>query len=120
MCVGLLSYGSLLGHLFGVSSYYAFGQYSSISIHTSLALLSVAGGVLLLHPGRALMQTATNALPGGTMARYTGVYILLPPPAADHVIGGAHKPGRILICYGCKPAIAAVHIWHVSALVSDK
>jgi signal transduction histidine kinase len=80
LVVGLMAYGSLLGHLFGVNTYYAFGQYSAIAVHTSAALLLAAVGLLLLHPGRGLMPTVLSPLPGGITARAAGRYVLLAPP----------------------------------------
>jgi signal transduction histidine kinase len=80
LVVLVLSYGSMLAHLFGISRYYTFGQFSSIAVQTSLSLMLLALALFIASPQRGLMPALTNPLPGGRVARAASLYILLTPP----------------------------------------
>jgi|GEM_PF-873877 len=47
LCVLVIVYLSLIGHLFHISGFYHLGKYSGVAFHTAIGLLSMATAVLL-------------------------------------------------------------------------
>jgi PAS domain S-box-containing protein len=65
----LISVLALIGYAYGVPSLYDFFPYSSIAIHTALAVSLLSVGVLLSRPERGLMKIFSSDNIAGVMAR---------------------------------------------------
>jgi len=66
--VALTAQLALLGCLYG-PRLYSIGSYSSVALHTAIALLVLALGVLMARPRRGLMGLVSSSSPGGVLAR---------------------------------------------------
>lgn len=65
----LISVLALIGYAYGVPSLYDFFPYSSIAIHTALAVLLLSVGILLARPEQGLMKIFSSDNIAGVMAR---------------------------------------------------
>lgn len=59
----------LLGYAYGATVLYAFGTFNSIALHTTIAFVIAAAGLLCAYPDRGLMTIVTSQNAGGFMAR---------------------------------------------------
>lgn len=75
---GVFSMASLTGYAFGVGSLRSIGAYKGMAIHTALAFLALAVGVLLVH-GRGLSRLLLSDTSGGVVARRVLPVALLAP-----------------------------------------
>src|SRR3989338_1658230 len=64
--IGMLA---ILGYGFGVSSLYSRWAYSSMALHTAVAVTVLAAGVVFARPGRWPASTLVSDSAGGIMAR---------------------------------------------------
>jgi PAS domain S-box-containing protein len=93
---GSLSSLVLLGYAFGVVSLYQVSIFSSVAVHTALALGCVAIGVLLARPGVGFTETFFSRTLGGGVARR-----LLPAAfLAPFVVGWLRNRGQQAGLYG--------------------
>jgi diguanylate cyclase (GGDEF)-like protein/PAS domain S-box-containing protein len=60
---------ALLGYLYGVSSLYRIGAYSSMAVHTAINFLILSMGVLFARPQRMMMLNMAADTPGGSILR---------------------------------------------------
>ncbi|MBC7877081.1 MAG: diguanylate cyclase [Anaerolineales bacterium] len=60
---------ALLGYLYGVSSLYQIGAYSSMALHTSITMLLLSIGIFFARPEQGLMQTILADTVGGLILR---------------------------------------------------
>lgn len=67
----------LLGYIYGNAFLFRFGSLTSIAVHTAVAFLLLAYGILFACPNRGLMVVITSKNAGGIVARF-----LLPPAIA--------------------------------------
>jgi len=74
--IGLLA---LLGYAYDVKALYGFFMFSTVAIHTALALLVVNIGILMSRPQRGLLGVLTSTTAGGVMARRLLPLALLAP-----------------------------------------
>ena len=63
----LIALLTLLGYSYGVVVLYRINP--SMALHSALAILVLAGGILSVHPDRGLMAVATSSSAGGFMLR---------------------------------------------------
>ena len=80
LLVVLLMFGVVLGYIMDIRSFYAFGKFSAITLHTALGLLAAGVGVVALQPQQGLMYTANSPYWGGVIVRYMALYVLVAPP----------------------------------------
>ncbi|MRR37210.1 hypothetical protein EG829_21635, partial [bacterium] len=69
---GQIAMLGLIGHLFGVPELYGsvdWRHVTGMSVHTALAYLLVAAGLMCTRPGRGLMAVLRSSTPGGMMVR---------------------------------------------------
>ncbi len=70
---------ALIGYLYGVSSLYQIGSYSSMALHTALSLLLLSLGVLFARPQHGLIQIIlADTLGGDVLRRFLPIAMLLP------------------------------------------
>lgn len=60
---------SILGYIFGVRSFYTVSGFTSVALHTAIALLILAIGILLARATRGFMDILAGATLGGVMFR---------------------------------------------------
>jgi PAS domain S-box-containing protein len=79
LLVMLLSMLALEGYVYGVIALYLVGVYSSVAVHTALALFVLGTGIVLARPDGGLMGRITAKDSGGWMLRtFLPVAILMP------------------------------------------
>jgi signal transduction histidine kinase len=61
---------ALLGHAYGVRSFYHVGPYASMALHTAILAVMVSLGFLCARPGKGLMVVATDTTAGGWIFRH--------------------------------------------------
>jgi response regulator RpfG family c-di-GMP phosphodiesterase len=64
----LLAFVAAIGYLYGELSFYSMG-YFPVALHSAIAALIVAVGLLSLHPHRGAMRVLTSSSLGGSTAR---------------------------------------------------
>jgi len=70
---------ALIGYLYGVSSLYQIGVYSSMALHTTLSFILLSVGILFSRPEGRLMGTILADTPGGNiLRRFLPTAIVLP------------------------------------------
>lgn len=70
---------ALLGYLYGVSSLYKIGAYSSMAVHTAFNFVILSIGVFFARPQRIMLQTIFADTPGGIiLRRFLPFAILIP------------------------------------------
>ncbi len=78
--VFLIAFLALLGYIYGNAYFYRLGSWTSIAVHTSVALLLLSCGVLFARPDGGLMVVVTSSNAGGIMARrLLSAAIVFPP-----------------------------------------
>jgi len=103
-CAGAIAAVSLLGYLYGVSSLYSVGQFSTIGFHTAAAFLILAIGTLNARPLRGMMKLLTaESLGGLALRRLLPVAVLLPP-----VLGWLRLLGQRAGWFGAEFGVAGV------------
>ena len=65
----LIGLFALLGYVYGVAALYNFFAYSSVALHTAVAVMLINLGVLLARPQDGVMAVVTSQTLGGVMAR---------------------------------------------------
>jgi diguanylate cyclase (GGDEF)-like protein/PAS domain S-box-containing protein len=70
---------ALIGYIYGVSSLYQIGLYSSMALHTALSFVLLSMGILFARPARGLMQTILADTPGGNILRRLLPVVILGP-----------------------------------------
>jgi PAS domain S-box-containing protein len=71
---------ALLGYLYGVKSLLRIGPYSSIALHTVIAILALSLGLLAARPDRGWAAVLTSSTAGGVVARRMLPAALFVPP----------------------------------------
>ena len=85
----LFAFMALLGHLYQDKLLYGIGQYSAMALHTSLTLLVVGTGILLLQPKWGVMAIVMSEEAGGHLIRrlLPGVFLSLPAIGWIRLVG---------------------------------
>ena len=60
---------AMIGYAYGVSSFYGIGSYIPMALHTAVAFVIVAAGILCSRPSRGIMSVISSATTGGAMVR---------------------------------------------------
>jgi len=60
---------ALIGYIYGVSSLYQIGVYTSMALHTALSFILLSTAILFARPEQGLMQTILADTPGGNILR---------------------------------------------------
>ena len=72
--MGLIAAPGLIGYAYGVESLYGIAKSTAIAVHTALALVFLAMGILFAYPMEGLASLVYDKGVGGSIARR-----LLPP-----------------------------------------
>lgn len=89
LALATLSGAALVGYLYGVEALYAVDPFGSVAIHTALAFLLVAVGVLLTRPDRGIVGLVRSDTAGGSTSRVLFPTVVLVP----FVLGRLHLWG---------------------------
>lgn len=93
-----------VGYLYGVEALYRHGQFSTVSIHTALALIVLNVGALMVRPNLGPMALLTGGGAAGTVMRRLLPEILVVPV----VVGALSLAGEEAGMYGPRFAVAVV------------
>lgn len=80
LAAGLIAYIGLVGYAYDVRGLYGIYAYSTLGLHTAVALLILSLGVLMMRPDGSLLTVISTATAGGLMARRLLPAALLIPP----------------------------------------
>lgn len=69
LAVGTIAGLGLVGYLYNVSSFYGFGAYTKMAVHTAICFLGLAAGVLIYRPNRGFVGLLNGSLVGSVIAR---------------------------------------------------
>lgn len=97
LAVGALSAAALVGYLYGVEALYAVDPFGSVAVHTAIAFLIAAAGILSTRPDRGLVALVRRDSAGGAAGRLLFPAVVLVPL----VLGRVHLWG---LDYGLYPA----------------
>lgn len=81
LATSVMSLMGLLGFLYGKSSLYAMPVFTGIALHTVVAFLILAAGILAIQPARGFTTMLTSAGEGGRLSRRLLPYAIVLPPA---------------------------------------
>ena len=79
IAVFVISMLALIGYIYGVSSLYQIGAYSSMALHTALSFILLSIAILFARPERGLMQTILADTAGGNILRRLLPVVLVGP-----------------------------------------
>lgn len=109
-----ISLMALVGYVFDVSALYTVGLYSSMAIHTALALSLLSTGVLALQQTSELVELLISDTAGGSMARR----MLTSVPLIILSIGGALIAGEMLGYYDNRFSLALMATLSITTLIA--
>ena len=70
---------TLIGYLFGLREFIGLAMFSQMAVHSTVGMLTLSAGLLMVRPSRGLMAPICDAGPSGQMARWLlPVAILMP------------------------------------------
>ncbi len=69
LVVAATAFSALVGYVYGLRSLYDFAPFASMALHTAIALVALAVGVLAARPGGGLVRFITSDSAGGVAAR---------------------------------------------------
>ncbi|MEW6324940.1 MAG: ATP-binding protein [Nitrospirota bacterium] len=112
LVAGYVAFLALIGYGYGVISLYRIGPYSSMAMHTALAMLILSGGLLCARPERGFMALLASDSIGGAMVRR-----LLPIAfGVTIVIGWLRLQGELGGLYDSRFGVALFAISNVTIL----
>lgn len=109
-----ISMTAIIGYMFDVSALYTVGIYSSMAIHTALALSLLSTGILALQQTSELVELLISDTAGGNMARS----LLTSVPLVILGIGGVLLIGEILGYYDNRFSLALMAALSIATLVT--
>jgi diguanylate cyclase (GGDEF)-like protein len=109
-----ISLMALIGYIFDVSALYTVGLYSSMAVHTALALALLSTGILALQQGSELVELLISDTAGGRMARS----MLTSVPLVILSIGAALLVGERLGYYDNRFSLALMATLSIATLVT--
>ncbi|HEY0476598.1 MAG TPA: ATP-binding protein [Kofleriaceae bacterium] len=124
LLTALTAHIAVLGYLYGVRDLYAIGPYSTVALHTAVAIYGLAVAAVLARPTRGAMRLVTSDSPGGVLARR-----LVPPalvvPAMLALLGqwgeqaGVYGTafGRAMLVASSSVTFVALIAWTAAAIV---
>jgi diguanylate cyclase (GGDEF)-like protein len=110
----LISLMALIGYMFDVSALYTVGLYSSMAVHTALALSLLSTGILALQQTSELVELLISDTAGGSMARS----MLTSVPLVILSIGGVLLVGETLGYYDKRFSLALMATLSIATLVT--
>ena len=108
-----ISLMALIGYLFDVSALYSVGLYSSMAIHTAVALILLNTGLLAIQQHSGLVKLLVSETAGGEVARS----LLTSVPVVVLGIGGALLVGEKLGYYDNRFSLALMATLSIATLV---
>lgn len=99
---------ALVGYLYGVSSLYQLGAFSSIPISTASLLTAIGLGILCARPERGFMATLSSEDLGGLMLRRVLPFAIGLPVLAGWIRITAQRSGHYGFNFGVALAVAIV------------
>lgn len=109
--IGLMA---LIGYVFDVSALYTVGLYTSMAIHTALALSLLSTGVLALQQNSEMVELLISDTAGGSMARS----MLASVPLVILSIGGVLLAGEMLGYYDNRFSLVLMATLSIATLVT--
>jgi len=79
LCVGVLALLGLLGYAYGIDSFYKFSFYKPMALHTAIAFMLLAIGLLSARPSCGFMTVFVSDSEGGIMARRLLLFAVAAP-----------------------------------------
>jgi signal transduction histidine kinase len=70
IAAGLIAFSALVAALFGAQHVYGLSLYTAMAVHTAVAVMLLAGGVLSLSPACGVMAYLTRSDAAGTLVRH--------------------------------------------------
>ncbi len=118
--IGVLA---LLGYAFGVSSLYGVWEYSSMALHTAVAVTVLAAGIVLARPERWPTSTLVSESAGGMMARRMLPAVIVLPVLFGWLRLGGQRVGLYDLPFGLAIMVASTIVlltvvvwWSAAAL----
>ncbi|MGB7440155.1 MAG: EAL domain-containing protein [Coleofasciculaceae cyanobacterium] len=108
----LIAFLGLLGHLYGITSFYGVGSLTGMALHTSISFIFIAVGVLFARPDQGLMTVISGDLAGGRMARRLALAVISVPP----FLGWLVMAGKQLHLYDDELGIVILCILYIVIL----
>lgn len=118
LTAGLIAFIGLLGYIYDVQGLYGVVAYSSLALHTAIALLVLSIGVLLARPGSGPFKLIGSDSAGGIMARRLLPAALLIPPMLGWLQLMGERAGLYNFKFGLALFVSAnvivftMSIWH--------
>lgn len=109
-----ISLTALIGYLFDVSALYSVGLYSSMAIHTAIALIVLNTGLLAIQQRSGFVELLISDTAGGRVARG----LLASIPMIILSIGGALLVGEMLGYYDNRFSLALMAALSIATLVA--
>lgn len=109
-----ISLMALVGYLFNVSALYSVGLYSSMAIHTAIALILFNTGLLVIQERSGFVELLISDTAGGEVARS----LLASIPVVILSIGGALLVGEKLVYYDNRFSLALMATLSIATLVA--
>ena len=104
----------LVGYLFEPTSFYRFGLFTAMALHTATAFVALSAGVLLARPRHVLASMLSDTGPGGAVARRLLPAALLVPV----VLGWLRVQGERAGYFDSQVGVALVACCYIVILVA--
>lgn len=94
LAAATVAFVALVGHLYGAGLFYHLGSAPAIGValHTGVALLLIAIGLLLMRPSAGIMGLVTSPGPGGRLIQRLGAASILTPILVGLILTRALDP----------------------------
>lgn len=109
-----ISLTAVIGYMFDVRALYTVGLYSSMAIHTAIALFLLNTGILAAQQSSALVELLISDTAGGRMARS----LLTSVPVVVLSIGGVLLAGEMLGYYDNRFSLALMATLSIATLIA--
>jgi PAS domain S-box-containing protein len=76
---------ALLGYVFGVAAFYSVSASTGMAVHTAVAFLGLAAGILCADPDKGAVRTLFSESSGGRLGRWMWPAILIVPGAIAYL-----------------------------------
>ncbi|HJT80059.1 MAG TPA: ATP-binding protein [Chthoniobacterales bacterium] len=113
---GAIGFFALIGYLYRSPNFYGMANAIPMAVHTAIAIIALAAGLLLARADRGLMSVVTSDTAGGIIARRLLPVAIFLPIALDilRLIGEAH--GLYEVPFGTALSSTAMVLIFLSAL----
>jgi PAS domain S-box-containing protein len=93
---------AVIGYVLGIVALYELAQYNAMALHSALALMAVAVGIISINPGAGLMRVIGDSGPAGVLSRYALPFVVLVPV----LVGMLRLGGQRMGFYGTDQGVA--------------